>query len=187
MRENVNLTKHLQYNVERFPGQRENEVVKLIVKKHWIIYVRLLREFIIFALVPFLSALFFTGDTTMGVRYFVYFFSLIYLSYFFLVIFIRWLDEMLDLIIVTNERVINIEHVNFFQSSSSETNLDMIQDVKAEKKGLLGNLMHYGMLEVQTAGEKIAFEIQDVAAPYTMSKRILDLRDEAIEKHNIRN
>ncbi len=166
--------------VERFPGQREGEKVKLIVEKHWIIYLRMLKQFLIFAIVPFMAMFFFTADTPSNIRYIVYLVSLMYLSYYFLVMFIGWLDEMLDIIVVTNQRIISIEQVNLFQNTASETNLPMIQDVKGRKKGILGGIFHFGEIEIQTAGEKIAFHIQDVGKPFTKAKAILFARDQYI-------
>lgn len=171
--------------VERFPGQKEGEVVRLIVSKHWIIYLRMLKQFIIFALVPFSAVFFFTADISASFKNFVYLLCLAYLSYFFLVVFVKWLDEMLDVIIVTNQRLISIEQVNLFQNTASETNLPMIQDVKGRKKGLLGSLLHFGELEIQTAAEKIAFKIHDVGKPFTHAKAILDARDEFVKKYEM--
>jgi hypothetical protein len=168
--------------VERFPGQKEGEKVRLIVSKHWIIYVHMLKQFVIFAIVPFFTIIFLTADTDPNVKSIFYLFALAYLSYFFLVVFIKWLDELLDIIIVTNQRIISIEQVNLFQNTSSETNLPMIQDVKSRKKGILGSLFHFGELEIQTAAEKIAFHITDIAQPFTQAKAILDARDEFIRE-----
>ncbi|MBT6068421.1 hypothetical protein HOG48_01565 [Candidatus Peregrinibacteria bacterium] len=168
--------------VERFPGQKEGEKVRLIVSKHWIIYVHMLKQFVIFAIVPFFTVIFLTADTDPNVKSIFYIFALVYLSYFFLIVFIKWLDELLDIIIVTNKRIISIEQVNLFQNTSSETNLPMIQDVKSRKKGILGSLFHFGELEIQTAAEKIAFRITDVAQPFTQAKAILDARDEFIRE-----
>ncbi|MDP4007792.1 MAG: hypothetical protein Q8P68_01220 [Candidatus Peregrinibacteria bacterium] len=175
----------MQNHTEMFPGQRRGEVVKLIVTKHWIIYFRMFRQFIIFALVPLIGLFFTTFDTAENIRGITYFISFMYLSYFFLVVFIRWLDEMLDVLIVTNQRLISIEQVNLFQNAASETNLPMIQDVKGRKKGIFGGLLQYGEMEIQTAAEKIEFRIHDVGDPFTKAKRILDIRDEFIREYEV--
>lgn len=168
-----------------FPGQRKGEIVRLVVKKHWIVYVRMLRQLLIFGLVPLMALLFFTADTSIEIRKMIALFGMIYLSYFFLIVFIRWLDEMLDVLIVTNQRLISIEQVNLFHNAASETNLPMIQDVKGRKMGIWGGILHYGQMEIQTAAEKIAFKINDVPNPYSMAKEVLDIRDEFIRAYEV--
>lgn len=172
------------YDIERFPGQRAGEQVRLILVKHWVIYVRMLKKFIFFAFVPMVFGLFMMDDVEPITMDLIYLFSFIYLSYFFLVLFVQWLDYMLDLIIITSERVVSIDQVNIFQNTSSETSLTLVQDVRASKKGLFGNILHYGKLTIQTAGEKIVFEMDDVPDPYGAAKTILDLRDAAVKKEN---
>ena len=175
----------MDMSTEMFPGQRKGEIVRLIVTKHWVIYIRMLRELLIFTFVPIMGMLFFTADTSSNIKYMTYFFSLIYMAYFFLIVFIRWLNEMLDVLIVTNQRLISIEQVNIFQNAASETNLPMIQDVKGRKKGIWGGLLHFGDMEIQTAAEKIQFKIQDVTNPYTKAKAILNIRDEFIKAYEV--
>lgn len=168
-----------------FPGQRRGEMVRLVVTKHWIVYLRMLKQLLVFGFVPLIALFFFTSDTSEKARQLTYFFSLVYLSYFSLVVFIRWLDEMLDVLIVTNQRLISIEQVNLFHTAASETNLPMIQDVKGRKKGILGGLLQFGEIEIQTAAEKIEFRILNVPQPFTTAKAILDVRDEFIRNYEV--
>ena len=107
---------------------------------------------------------------------------LCYLDILALIAFIRWLEEELDLIIVTNERVISIDQVTFMHRTISETELVQIQDVKHIAKGVLSNVFGFGSLQIQTAADKIAFVIHDVPAPYKMARKIMDVRDECKQK-----
>jgi len=110
--------------------------------------------------------------------------SLIGLLYAWLYIYIKWLNEELDLIIVTNIRVINLDQVKFMERTVSETNLTQIQDVKGIERGVLSNILNYGDLEIQTAAEKIVFKIHNIPYPFKTSRRIMKIRDEALIKHN---
>lgn len=175
-------TKQTFYNIDRFPGQRDSEHVRLVVLKHWVIYARMVRQFILYGILPFAGLWALNDSSSLLVKELFVFFLFFYFSVFLVVLYIRWLDEMLDLLVITNERLISIEQVNIFHNSTSETTLTMIQDVKAKKQGIFSNLLEFGSLEIQTAAEKIEFTIHDINDPYGVSKKILEIRDEAL--HN---
>jgi len=107
---------------------------------------------------------------------------LIYLLYSVLILYIKWLNEELDIFVVTNMRLINLEQVSFMERTVSETNLSQIQDAKGVEKGVLGNLLHYGNLQIQTAAEKVAFTIKSVPDPFRHAREILDIRDKSINQ-----
>ena len=89
--------------------------------------------------------------------------------------FIRWLEEDMDIILVTNERIISIEQLSFFNRTVSETELSQVQDVKHIAKGLLSNMLNFGDLAVQTAGEKNVFDMKDVSEGEKNASQILTL------------
>lgn len=160
-----------------FPGQKENEHIQFLVRKHWIIYVKVFLFLImmvgiplgIYALIPSETDF---SQTTEALLRLVF---LLYLNGLLLVGFIRWMEEESDLLIVTNERILSIEQVSFMHRTISETALFQVQDVKHVCKGVLSTLLGFGSLEVQTAAEKIVFRIKDVVRPYDMARRIMDL------------
>ena len=163
----------------RFPGQKEGEEIKFLVRKHWIIYLKLGIFLALTAGLPFLIYLAaqFGFDFSDNTRRLATLAFLVYLEIIILVTFIRWLEDELDLIIITNERVISIDQVTFMHRTISETELTQIQDVKHVAKGVLSNVLGFGTLEIQTAAEKIIFVIHEVPAPYKMARNIMDLRD----------
>ena len=165
-----------------FPGQKEGEIIKYLVRKHWIVYARIGIFLLItgvFPLVIYLGLIFgfdFTANTDRILSLCLFG----YLEVLTLITFIRWLEEELDLIIVTNERVISIDQVTFMHRTISETELIQIQDVKHIAKGVLSNVFGFGSLQIQTAADKIVFIIHDV--PYKMARNIMDVRDALKEK-----
>ena len=110
-------------------------------------------------------------------------FFLLYLLFSELVLYIKWLNEELDLIIVTNKRVINLDQVSFMERTVSETNLAQVQDVEGRASGVLGNVLDFGTLEIQTAAEKVVFRIHEIPHPFKTAREIMKLRDESIEKN----
>lgn len=166
--------------IHHFPGQKPDEVVKYVVRKHWIIYLKLGIFFVMAAGIPFGGYLMlqFGSDfleLTANAKRWATLIFLMYVELIMLITFIRWLEDELDIIIVTNERVISIDQVSFLHRTISETELSQIQDVKHVAKGLLANVLGFGSLEVQTAAQKIVFEIKDVEKPYEMARCIMDL------------
>jgi hypothetical protein len=127
-------------------------------------------------------------DLSSNTKRWVTLIFMLYLELIMLMTYIRWLEDELDIIIVTNERIISIDQVSFLHRTISETELSQVQDVKHVSRGLLANVMGYGSLEVQTAAQKIVFEIKQVQKPYEMARCIMDLcntyRHGFAEKHH---
>lgn len=169
----------------RFPGQKETEVIKFLIRKHWIAYVKL----IVFAavmigipLVIYLALIFNNGFEPNSKRIMTLIF-LLYTNLMLLVTFVRWIEEDLDIIIVTNERIINIDQISFMHRTISETDLGRIQDVQHSSKGLLSHVFGFGSMEIQTAAEKITFCINEVPDPYNTARAIMDLRAKYLVEH----
>jgi hypothetical protein len=170
----------------KFPGQKPGESIQLLVRKHWIIDIKIAAIFAFLALVPSVVVvvgpiLFWDGSlndsllvTILGV--------LVYFLFMLLITYIKWLNEELDIIIVTNERIVAHDQIDLFHRQVSETNIGQVQDVKGIEKGVMGNLFHYGKLEMQTAARDIVFKIDHVREPYNSARVILDLRDKYVDK-----
>jgi hypothetical protein len=164
----------------RFPGQKENEIVKHLISKHWIVYVKLVLFLMLTVgtLVGIYLWLELGVNITPNTAKLVTIFFLLGLDFALLVTFIRWLEDEIDIIIVTNERMIFVNQISFMHRVISETELSQIQDVKHVSKGILSNLFNFGSLMVQTAAEKILFEIHHVKDPYNIARRIMDLANQ---------
>lgn len=163
---------------------KQGEKIEMIIRKHWITDLKV--TMIVF-LAYIMPAIFFailvitywpgSVEKLGGAGSLI---ALIYLLYAGLGLYIKWLNEELDILVVTNFRLINLEQVTFMERTVSETNLQQIQDVKGIEKGVLGNLLRYGDLQIQTAAEKVAFCIKCVPQPFRYAREILDLRDKSL-------
>jgi hypothetical protein len=172
--------------VLKFPGQKPGEEIQLLVRKHWIIDVKIAITFLVFGVLPFGASVmgivyFYEGAVTdnllMGVLAFLLYFLITLVA-----VYVKWLNEELDVIIITNERVIAHDQIDLFHREISETSISQVQDVIGIEKGILGHLFHFGQLRMQTAAHHIVFEIHNVGVPYVLSRQILDIRDKFIDK-----
>lgn len=175
----------------KFPGQKPSENIQLLIRKHWIIDVKIAATFIVFGVLPFAAAVLgtifyyesgITDNFLLGALA-----VLIYMLFTFLVIYVKWLNEELDVIIITNERVLSHDQVDLFHRESSETSISQVQDVIGIEKGVLGHVFHYGTMKIQTAAHHIVFNIRNVAQPYHKARLILDIRDKYIDKEKFEN
>lgn len=185
----MKLEEKCDYGNCRFPGQKPDERIQMLIRKHWIIDVKVFFIFLVLGIVPFLGMVVFAalafdifmewvGPTGMLIFW-------VYMLFTMLITYIKWLNEELDIIIVTNERVISHDQVDLFHRQISETNLAQVQDVKGIEKGLFGNIFHYGSLKIQTAAHNIVFEIENVDHPYESARIVLDLRDKALQDQTV--
>lgn len=167
--------------MKHFPGQREGETVELVLRKHWIAHVNVFALFFIFAIIPLViygilmvrfRESFFNEITklTSGV-FFIYILAIVIVSY------IKWLNEELDVVVVTNERIINLNQINFLSRTISESPLVHIQDVKGHSHGFFCTIFDYGTIEAQTAAEKIFFLIDCVPKPMQHVGKIMEIKD----------
>ena len=91
--------------------------------------------------------------------------------------FAYFVDFYLDVLFVTNDRLVDMEQNNLFARTVSEVDLYRIQDVTSEVKGVAAHIFNYGTLTIQTAGAKQQFKIHNIPDPHRLRQQILDLAD----------
>lgn len=169
----------------KFPGQRDHEEIILIIRKHWITDLKIAFLFFFAGVIPMVAylalSITYWPDHLQNYTIIVAFIFSFYSLFIFLFTYISWLNHELDLIIVTNERIINHDQVDFLHRQISETNLQQIQDIKGSEKGLLGNIFHFGIMEVRTAADVVVFRLKDATDPFENARKILDIRDKFIK------
>ncbi len=165
-----------------FPGQKKNEQIQLLIRKHWIIDIKIFSVFLIIGVMPLILATLLGGvlwETTHGDAFWTYILAfLVYMLFIGLFIYIRWLNEELDIVIVSNERIVSHNQIDLFHRQISEAMIQEIQDVKGIENGLLGNLFHFGTLEITTSSNQQFFSIKNITRPYECTRALLDVRDQ---------
>lgn len=168
---------YFMYVNKQIPNRQEGEELVLFLRRHGIILVSHFIIFTLLALVPvglyiFLSQ--FYADLMTGEIYKAIQLLVVSLYYLFLILFFynSFIDYYLDVWIVTSRRIINIEQKGLFNRMISEHELDKIQDVSAQQKGIWQTFFTYGNVNIQTAGEVPMFTFRQVDNPFEIAKTI---------------
>ncbi len=172
--------------IKHFPEQKKGERAILILRRHWLVFVKTILLFILAASVPVifynmannLWPGIFTGNIIKGVA--ILFISSYYLGIW-LFFFAHFVDYYLDVWIVTNKRIINTEQHGLFSRVVSEHKLEKIQDVTSEVHGIIPTFFDYGKVHIQTAGANQRVAFKEVRRPHKLRKIILSLVKQ--EKH----
>lgn len=138
----------LKDNTNRnFKGQLANEDVLCFCRKHWVSIIHYLAAlpifwafFIWFSLIA--SNFGVTTHQTLG---FLFIIGGTYLHH---RIFIRLFNYYLQIMIVTNFRIIEMDKTVFFNDSRDTLDVKEIQDMVMKKSGLLCTLLDYGDIEI---------------------------------------
>ena len=172
----------------KFPGQRQGEKILMVIRKHPIVYIRIIMAFVITAFMPlaiFLIVWFSYypisehPKTSAIIGLFSCSFVLIGLA----ITLVAWLNEEFDLFILTNERLIDISQISFLKRTVASTPLKRIQDTTSNIDGVLPTLLNYGSIDVQTAsGDASKFEIDRIPDPAFIARKILNYARESREE-----
>lgn len=164
---------------KRFISMQDDETIALLLRAHpitnvkWIILVivMLLAPDIfvglgMFAAVP--ARILFVGKLTW---------YLVTLGY----AFEKFLYWYYSIVIVTNERVIDIDFRNLLQRDIAYAALNHIEEPSMQSGGLVRSIFHYGSVYIATAAEEPAVEAKDVPFP-DRAVRIISELQEALEE-----
>lgn len=164
------------------PNAIPNERVVYFLRRHPIVLVGLTLGVLLFMAMPVLVI---TALTTFqpellasqAIRATIVMGGSIFMLFSWLFLFQNYVDYFLDMWIVTDKRVLNIEQTGLFGRTVSELRLYRIQDVTASVHGILHTVFDFGHVEIQTAGENLRFQFEEVPHPNTVAKKILELSE----------
>jgi uncharacterized membrane protein YdbT with pleckstrin-like domain len=94
-----------------------------------------------------------------------------------------WVNYYLDVWIVTTERIIVLEQHGLFNRTVAELRLSRVQDVSTQIKGLLGTMLGYGNVNIQTAGAENLFIFKLVPHAARVAEQVLRLADDWKHSH----
>lgn len=144
---------------------RSDEELKLVLKRHWIVYVYL-GFYIFFLIVSSILLITYHSSIFSFIPWDVFsIFLIVYYLIYLLFLYITWINNELDLFVITNHRIRGIEQLSFLNRTISECSLDDIKEVNAQTKGLLENLFNFGTVSLHTASENSNFVMRFAPEP----------------------
>lgn len=93
-----------------------------------------------------------------------------------------WTNYYLDVLVITNKRIIDIEQIGLFARDEAEMRLDSLEDVSVEIVGIIPTLLRFGDLQMQTAGSQKEFVVHDVPDPVAIKNLIVDQYDKYVDQ-----
>lgn len=173
----------------------QGEYIVKEVRRHWFFAIARAIVYVFVAILPllgypiasvFLPTLFTISGGSVSVFLAVYplWLLLLWVSFF-----LFWTDYYLDVLVLTNERIMDIDQRGLFNREISEFRLENIQDLTIDISGFIATFLDFGDVHVQTAGKNQDFVIDDAAHPGEVKEAIADEHDRVMEnlKHQERS
>ncbi len=79
--------------------------------------------------------------------------------------------------ILTSDSLTQVSQSSLFDRQSSQLSLKNLEDVTAEQNGILSHMFNYGVLRVETAGERSKFMFIYCPNPNYYAQQVLDARE----------
>jgi uncharacterized membrane protein YdbT with pleckstrin-like domain len=151
---------------------KEGERIEKIVHRHWIVFVFKL----VYLLVLLLSTMIILLVSEKIIWIFgssLFWWALsLYWLFFLTFILLSWINDELDLFIITNERIIGIEQIGALTRTVTECSLDRVQEVNAETSWVLQTLFGYGHIHIHTASEHSDMIVRFAPHPIDNGRKI---------------
>lgn len=152
----------------------ENEKLKTIVYKHWIVFFwHFLKISVVVALPIFASCSF--GFCWQGLWGPTVFWSLIFIGAVFIIR--RWIIWRKDILIITNQRIIDINQKNLFDKEVAEISFYKMRDIIYKVKGILATVFDFGRIELHLVGGSILV-LERVPNPRKIQEILIKLKSE---------
>lgn len=165
-----------------FPSQRPNEKIILAVREHWFLIFSKIFIILVLSLLPWLVRLLLFNtnilELTATVDEIFTVFSQLYYLGLLVTLFVVYALYYLNLHIVSADRIVDIDQVGLLFHQVSELNIETIEDVTSQTKGLIGNVLDYGTVFIQTAGATERFQFDNVANPARIASVVLQLYEQ---------
>ena len=160
-----------------FRKQNPKEKTILVTRKHRIILFSKMSFLGFCVLLPFIIYSLINSFSWYSIIFSVYWF---FVSIWFLLLwnlaFYSIMLYFLNIVIVTNQRVIENKQNGFFDYRANEMELSKIQDISIKISGSLATFLDFGDIEIQSAGAKAKFYFDTLPHPEKIREIINEAR-----------
>ncbi len=163
--------------------QKPNEKLLSVIRRHPLTFVSTVFMYLLLAVIP-MAFYFFIQNAAPNVltdpnaRALLTLGWAVYELSIALFFYASFLVYYLDMLIITNERMVEVSQENLFSRKVSELELFKIQDATSNVQGFVATIFKYGTLDVQTAGEQKHFIFEDIPRVHDVRRTLMHLADE---------
>lgn len=175
-----------------FKGQHRSEVVSCFCRKHWIVLIKDFAGFIVL-----LSLLILTGIYFKGIYNFFSQDSILLniaaiivagvFTFFLHKFFLRIIRYFLEIVIITNFRVVVLYKSLYLKDSKDATDLPKVQDIQKRQNGILRNFLKYGDLELTLSSSSTTKVLHNIPNPDYHFRKMNQLKSEHLRGSLLRN
>jgi len=169
---------------ENVPFLKDAEKIWIVLHRHWIVFV--FKIFYILFLIISSGIVFLMKDGIIQIFGGAIFWwcIILYWILFLTFIFLSWVNDELDLFIITSQRIIGIEQVSALSRKVSECWIDRVQEVNAETSWILQTLFNYWHVHIHTASEHSDMIVRYAPDPIENARKINSFIHEFWGKEN---
>lgn len=161
---------------DSFKGREAGEKVILLVRRHLFPLFLRLGFFFVAGLVPIIIwAVFFSYLIESGLMLPLIFVSSLWYMFLWLATFHTLTLYTLNVIIITNRRIIENEQRGLFDREVSELLFFRIQDISVHVSGVVETFLKFGSIVIQTAASERQFIFRDIPHPEKVKDTIMQM------------
>lgn len=170
---------------------QSNETVLVSARKHWLIFALESAGLGLGILLPIVGTIVMRVSSpdfiqyTLGIQAFyhvVIFITAAWWLGMFMAFAAMFTNYYLDILIVTNQRVIDVEQLGLFARDVTSAPLQNIEDVKVEIVGILPSLLDFGNLHIQTAAAMREIVIYGIHHPNKVRDAVIAAHTKTIPR-----
>lgn len=168
------------YSRFHFEGQKSDEKILLVLHRFWFDilsqFFLVLGMFLLFLGSFIYLPIAFPELRSDQARNLFLFLENLFFILTWIISFLIWVDYYFDIWIVTDRRIVNIEQKGLFSRRISELELEKVQDITTNVRGVIPTFLNFGDLLVQTAAEQEKFLFRNIPDPYSVKDMIMNLQ-----------